>query len=267
MEAPETRLPGLYAVRHGRYLHLWKGTAIRPGKDAGRQTTALLKDYVAQLEAYDCTLAGNCIRTWIFVRDVDINYAGMVKARRELFSENGLTGATHYIASTGIDGRHADPQALVIFGAYAVKGLEPGQIRYLRATTHLCPASEYGVTFERGTCIRYGDRRHVFISGTASIDSRGRIVHEGDAGRQTIRMIENVEALLREAECETEDMAQIIVYIRDIADYTVIGAIIGNRFPETPKLIVLASVCRPGWLVEMECIAIKKENNARFEPL
>ena len=29
---------------------------------------------------------------------------------------------------------------------------------------------EYGVTFERGTAVTYGDRRHVFIAGTASID-------------------------------------------------------------------------------------------------
>jgi len=28
---------------------------------------------------------------------------------------------------------------------------------------------------------------------------------------------------------------------------------------------VLAAVCRPGWLIEMECIAIKDIEDSRFE--
>ena len=64
--------------------------------------------------------------------------------------------------------------------SYAVDGLEPGQIQFLYAPTHLNPTYEYGVTFERGTAVTYGDRKQVFISGTASIDNRGEIVYPGD---------------------------------------------------------------------------------------
>jgi enamine deaminase RidA (YjgF/YER057c/UK114 family) len=269
MEVLEDRLSGLFGARHGKYLHLWKGTAIaaEPGNNPEKQMNTLLANYIAQLKEHGCTLAGNCIRTWIFVQNVDVNYAGIVKARRELFAENGLTEKTHYIASTGINGRHADPEAVVVFDAYAVKGLEDGQIRYLHARPHMSATASYGVTFERGTCVHYGDRRHVFISGTASIDSKGKIVHDGDVCNQTVRVIENVTALLREAECDAGDIAQIIVYLRDIADYAATESIIEKHFPETPKLIVLAPICRPGWLVEMECFAIRKDNNAGFEPL
>ncbi|MDR1381047.1 MAG: hypothetical protein LBJ47_06165 [Tannerella sp.] len=260
---------GLSCVRHGKYLHLWKATATaaEPGNDAEKQMNTLLKDYIAQLGEHGCTLAGNCLRTWIFVQNVDVNYAGVVKARRELFAENGLTEKTHYIASTGINGRHADPKAVVILDSYAVRGLDPGQVRHLHARTHMSPTSEYGVTFERGTCIRYGDRRHVLISGTASIDRNGDIVHDGDIGGQTARMIENVEVLLREAGCAAADIAHITVYLRDPADHTVVRPLIENRFPGIPKLIVLAPICRPGWLVEMECFAIAKDSNPEFEPL
>jgi enamine deaminase RidA (YjgF/YER057c/UK114 family) len=260
---------GLSVVRHGKYLHLWKGTAIaaEPEHDPEKQMNTLLKTYLAQLQEHGCTLAGNCIRTWIFVQNVDVNYAGIVKARRELFAENGLTEETHYIASTGINGRHANPEAVVILDAYAVKGLEDGQIRYLHATSRMSPTARYGVTFERGTCVLYGDRRHIFISGTASIDDRGKTIHEGDICKQTVRMIENVMALLREAECTAVDVAQIILYLRDMADYATAGSIMEKYFPETPKLIVLAPICRPGWLVEMECFAIGKDSNPDFEPL
>jgi enamine deaminase RidA (YjgF/YER057c/UK114 family) len=263
------RPSGLFGARHGKYLHLWKGTAIaaEPENDPEKQMNTLLNSYVAQLKEHDCTLAGNCIRTWIFVRDVDVNYAGIVKARRELFAENGLTEKTHYIASTGINGQHADPEAAVIFDSYAVKGLEDGQIQYLYARPQMSSTARYGVTFERGTCVRYGDRRHVFISGTASIDNKGKTVHEGDVCNQTVCMIENVTALLREAECEAGDVAQIIVYLRDMADYETVESIVEKHFPETPKLILLAPICRPGWLVEMECLAIREDNNTGFEPL
>ena len=257
---------GLFAVRHGSYLHLWKGSAVCQANDSEWQMNRLLKEYMEQLSRYDCTLSNHCIRTWIFVQNVDVNYGGIVKARRETFAENGLTENTHYIASTGISGRHADPNSIVIFDAYAVQGLQPEQIQYLYAKTHLSPTHKYGVTFERGTCIRYGDRRHTFISGTASIDRNGLIVHEGDVVKQTYRTIENVETLLQEAGHELHDIAHIIVYMRDIADYNTIRPIFDRQFAEIPKVYVLASVCRPGWLVEMECIAIRQDENNSFDP-
>ena len=187
-----------------------------------------------------------------------------MKARRENFIEQGLTQDTHYIASTGIGGLPADTRSLVQLGTYALVGFEPDQQRYLYAKTHLNPTYEYGVTFERGTRIDYGDRRHVFISGTASINNRGEVVHVGDIIRQTERMWENVEALLSEAETSFDDVAQIIVYLRDISDYDIVSRMFQERFPDTPFVITLAPVCRPTWLIEMECLAIKEVSNPQF---
>jgi hypothetical protein len=34
-----------------------------------------------------------------------------------------------------------------------------------------------------------------------------------------------------------------------------------ERFPGRPYVIVHAPVCRPGWLIEMECMAVKQVNN------
>lgn len=101
--------------------------------------------------------------------------------------------------------------------SYAVKGISSEQIQYLYAPDHLNPTYEYGVSFERGTCVKYGDRRQVFISGTASINNKGEVVYPGDIRKQTHRMWENIEALLNEAECSFDDVAQAIVYLRDPA--------------------------------------------------
>ena len=146
----------------------------------------------------------------------------------------------------------------------AVAGVKPEQIGYLYASDYLNRTSDYGVSFERGTAVTYGDRKHVFISGTASIDNKGEVVYQGDVVLQTHRMIKNVEALLAEAGCGFSDVAQIIVYLRDIADYRVINRLFASMFPQYPCIIVQAPVCRPGWLVEMECIALKKEQNNNY---
>ena len=171
---------GLVIARHNGYEHLWKMGMCSPEGDSAQQTTTLLKQYEDLLQRHGATLADNCIRTWFYVRDVDTQYAGMVRARRENFQEQGLTENTHFIASTGIGGSPADTKALVQLGTYALMGFAPEQQRYLYAKTHLNPTYEYGVTFERGTTISYGDRSHVFISGTASINNKGEVVHVGD---------------------------------------------------------------------------------------
>lgn len=255
---------GLFEVRHGAYRHLWCGSAFNRAANSEYQTRLLLNDYVMQLMEQGCKLADNCVRTWFFVQNVDVNYAGVVKARNEVFVTQNLTEKTHYIASTGIGGRHADPKVLVQMDAYAVDGLKPGQIHYLYAPTHLNPTYEYGVSFERGTYVDYGDRRQVFISGTASINNKGEIVYPGDIRKQTLRMWENVEALLKEAECGFEHIGQMIVYLRDAADYQVVKQMYDQRFPSTPKVFLHAPVCRPGWLIEMECMGVRKLENAEL---
>ncbi len=257
---------GDYEVSHGGYRHIWSATNFNKASKSEYQTRLLLNDYVMRLAEQGCSLADNCIRTWFFVQNVDVNYGGVVKARNEVFLTQNLTEKTHFIASTGIAGRHADHEVLVQMDAYAVDGLQKEQIHYLYAPTHLNPTYEYGVSFERGTYIDYGDRRHVFISGTASINNRGEIMYPGDIRRQTERMWENVETLLAEAECGFEHVGHLIVYLRDIADYTVVQEMFEQRFPNIPKVYLQAPVCRPGWLVEMECMAVKAINNVAYKP-
>ena len=255
---------GLFESVHGNYRHFWNGSAFNRAANSEYQTRLLLNDYVMQLMEQQCTLANNCIRTWFFVQNVDVNYAGVVKARNEVFVTQNLTEHTHYIASTGIGGRHADPKVTVQMDSYAVKGISSEQIQYLYAPDHLNPTYEYGVSFERGTCVKYGDRRQVFISGTASINNKGEVVYPGDIRKQTHRMWENIEALLNEAECSFDDVAQAIVYLRDPADHQVVKEMFEQHFPCLPKVILLAPVCRPGWLIEMECIAVKADQNENF---
>ena len=259
----ETRLlpNGLFEAKRGNYRQLWLGGSYNRAANSEYQMRLLFNDYALQLMQEGCTLADNCLRTWIFVQNVDCNYAGVVKARNQVFATQNLTEKTHFIASTGIGGRHADPSVLVMLDAYAVEGLRPEQIQQLYARTHLNPTYEYGVSFERGTAIDFDTYRQILISGTASINNKGEVVHAGDIRKQTFRMWENVEALLKEAGSGYEDVTHLIVYLRDVADYQVVRDLFAERFPDIPTVITLAPVCRPGWLIEMECSALKKQEN------
>ena len=248
---------GLYEVRHGDFRHLFNASAHNLAANSEYQMRLLFNEYVMQLAEEGCTLADNCIRTWLFVNDIDLNYGGVVRARNQVFFTQGLTQNTHFIASTGIGGRQQDPNVLSQMDNYAIAGVKPEQIHYLYAPTHLNRTSDYGVSFERGTYVDYADRRHVFISGTASINNKGEVMYAKDVEQQTRRMWENVEALLAEAECTYDDVCEMIVYLRDIADYDLVCALYQERFPGKPVVIVHAPVCRPGWLVEMECTAVK----------
>lgn len=254
-------------LQHGDYEHLWTVDSRAEGEGSDVQSRAILARYADELEGEGCTLVDSCIRTWFYVQDVDNNYAGLVRARREFFEEQGLRRDTHYIASTGIEGRNGAVGELVTMDAYAVRGLAEGQVKFLYARDYLSPTADYGVTFERGTAVQYGDRRHLFISGTASIDARGEVVHVGDVCGQTERMIRNIEALLAEGGATMEDVQMAIVYLRDMGDYEQVAKLLAERLPELPMTITLAPVCRPQWLIEMECVAAVAKGGDRFPKL
>ena len=250
---------------HNSYSHLWSADKPQGNwNDSRLQTKELLVNYVENIKKEECSLLCDTIRTWFFVQNVDVNYAGVVTGRNEIFDEEGLTVDSHFITSTGIQGRIADHRVTTVMDAYTVKGLKQEQIQFLYAPTHLNNTAEYGVRFERGTAVHYGDRSQVFISGTASINNKGEVVHIGDIRNQTLRMWENVETLLAEANCSFDDLAQMIVYLRDISDYAVVKDMFDEKFPNTPKILVLAPVCRPTWLIEMECIAVRGNDNENY---
>ena len=268
MTGVQTRVTasGLYEASHGSFRHLWNASAHNLAANSEYQMRLLFNEYVMQLAEEGCKLADNCMRTWLFVNDIDLNYGGVVRARNQVFFTQGLTVHTHFIASTGIGGRQQDTNVLAQMDNYAIAGIKQEQIHYLYAPTHLNRTSDYGVSFERGTYIDYADRRHVLISGTASINNKGEIMYAKDVVKQTHRMWENVEALLKEADCTYDDVCEMVVYLRDTADYELVKELYEERFSGKPYVIVHAPVCRPGWLVEMECMAIKQVEHPEHAP-
>lgn len=241
---------------------VWMGDADIPSSDSYMMTQEFLANIADHLSAHKASMLDNCLRTWFFVRDVDTNYGGVVKGRNHIFQDYGLTADTHFIASTGIGGYPKNPKDYVSFNAYADTSVKPADVKFITGSSHLNPTIDYGVAFERATVVDYPDRRRLYISGTASIDNKGEILHEGDIRMQTLRMLENIEVLLDEAECEWQDVAHLIVYLRDISDRYVVEEIFRTACDGIlsciPRIFLNAPVCRPGWLIETEAMAITR---------
>lgn len=254
-------------VSHGAYQSFWIPTTPSAAGPSEAQTKDIFRRLLDVLEPNSLSLERDVIRTWLYVRDVDNNYKGMVDVRRELFERFGMRRDTHYIASTGIEGLGEEVKDLVVMDSLAVKGLDRSQITYMSATDYLSPTHAYNVTFERATRVLYGDRAHYYISGTASIDNEGNVLYPGNITRQANRTLVNVEALLNNYDAELSDLKILVVYLRDMADFKVVKSFLDERLPESiPRTIVKGSVCRPKWLIEMEGVAITAEDQPRYEP-
>lgn len=249
------------AIKGETYTYVMHTVRFSPSQAAGTGSkTQMLKafaEHKAVLTHLGGTIEADCQRTWIYVRDIDAHYTGAVEGRNEFFAQEGLYAHTHFIASTGIGGISATKEALVAADFFSVLGLERDKIRYLHATDYLNPTHEYGVAFERGTALDLPDGQLYLISGTASIDKHGKCLHLGDVVTQAGRLFLNIEKLLEDGGSNLEEVKYMIVYLRDVADYDTINRYLQIRFPHVPRLITEARVCRPEWLVEVECVAQK----------
>jgi enamine deaminase RidA (YjgF/YER057c/UK114 family) len=252
--------PRQVLLEKGGLGHLWS-TGLCAGNhspvvSAADQTRAVFDELLETLSAHGGTLADHCVRTWLYLRDVDIFYQDLVDARTALFDRHGLTRDTHYLASTGIEGTCGCRYDVVTMDAYSILGLAPAQVTYLNDFDRLCATKDYDVTFERGTRIGYADRAHHLISGTASIDGTGAVVHPGDVLRQLEHALENVDALLQSGASGLDDMMHLTVYLRDPSDTSRVGGLLRERFGSLPTLVLQGPVCRPEWLVEIEGVAV-----------
>lgn len=227
------------------------------GNNSYLQTIMLFEKYLKTMEDRRLTMSQHCVRTWIYVADIDVNYAGVVKARNDIFRRYGLTVDTHFIASTGIGGYSETRSASVAMDFLTFPDIKEEDKMYLTALDFLNPTHEYGVAFERGTRLTRSGNMTYFISGTASIDNKGHVIYLGDIRRQTARLLENIGALLKDGGATMKNVKYFLIYLRDISDYEVVDSFMNTAFPSVPRVVVHAKVCRPEWLVEMECVAEK----------
>jgi enamine deaminase RidA (YjgF/YER057c/UK114 family) len=197
---------------------------------------------------------GDVVRTWIYLADIDRDYDTFNQVRRALFRSRGIKPPP---ASTGIQGVPYPADRLCGLDLCAMAG--PGRRRVVPCSAPtLNEAPAYGSDFSRGMRVDLPDRSVLFISGTASIDTEGRVVHVGDIEGQVERMLLNVERLLQQQGATGADLVSAITYLKR-PEFVEPFLRVARRHPLPPRLpntLCHADICRPDWLCEMEAIAV-----------
>lgn len=194
------------------------------------------------------------VRTWIYLSDIDRHYDDLNRARRVLFQSRGVLPCP---ASTGIQGKVSPADRGCGLDLRALAGPGRFQVRPIHAST-MNEAPSYGSDFSRGMQVTTDDRAVIYLSGTASIDTEGRVLHVGDLPGQADRMLLNIQQLLAEQGAGFRHLVSAITYLKRPEDLPPMLEVCRRRgFPEQiPNTFCVADVCRPEWLCEMEVIAV-----------
>lgn len=101
--------------------------------------------------------------------------------------------------------------------------------------------------------------RLLFVSGQLPIDPQTQQMVEGDIEKQTVQVIDNLEAILKEAGSSLHCVLRVDIFLKDLArDFARVNAIYAKRFTgEHPpaRQTVQVSELPKGSPIEISCIA------------
>jgi enamine deaminase RidA (YjgF/YER057c/UK114 family) len=228
------------------------------------------------------------IRTWLYLGDI-VGMEGPVQRYQELnrartdsfvgtsfladrLPRSGALPAEFqaYPASTGIGTEDHDVVMSCIALATDRTDILAVPLENPRQTAAYDYAASYSPKspkFARAMALSCGSHATIFVSGTASItDSETR--HVGDPAAQAHETLDNIEALIGEPNLARHglpglgsslvNLGLVRVYVKRQEDYAKIRAACQARLGEVPTVYVIADVCRPDLLVEIEGIAFSR---------
>jgi 2-iminobutanoate/2-iminopropanoate deaminase len=100
----------------------------------------------------------------------------------------------------------------------------------------------------------------VFVSGTTSLDGRGR-VQGNDAGEQTLVTMRKVAAGLKSAGATLRDLTRLTIFVTDIRDMGAVTKALAKALKGSvvsSTLVAVSALAVPGLLVEIESTAVVK---------
>lgn len=244
-------------VEVGELRHLYLAGVVGgtegDGLDAYGQASSMFRCAEVCLGAEQIPFR-DVLRTWIHLPDIDRTYADLNRARSEFFTQRGVRPAP---ASTGIQGVVYPPDRKCGLSLTTIVGRKRVPSRPVHAPT-MNEAPSYGSDFSRGIAADLPDRRVIYVSGTASIDAEGRVVHVGDIEGQVDRMLLNVEEILAGQGTGYAGLVSAITYLKRPEFLEPFRRVAARRglAERIPNSIVVAGVCRPEWLCEIEAVAV-----------
>ena len=100
--------------------------------------------------------------------------------------------------------------------------------------------------------------KFLYLSGMMPIDPATGLLAPADIRQQTQRIVENIDALLKDAGCTEADVVKTTCFLSDMANFAAFNEVYGAYFVSKPARSCVAVRELPkGALVEVEVIAYK----------
>jgi enamine deaminase RidA (YjgF/YER057c/UK114 family) len=106
-----------------------------------------------------------------------------------------------------------------------------------------------------------GAQRVLLCSGQVSLDPDGNLKHPGDMAKQVEAALDNLEAVLREADMDFPNVVRVNYYATDVDALreclpSAGARITGGGAPVASTVLGITKLARPGLLVEIEATAV-----------
>ena len=203
-------------------------------------------------------------RAWNYLSDIHGDDAGLERYRRfNLGRARAFEGAARSVVgrvpaacALGL----AEGPLSVAFMAGTTPALPIENPRQVSAYLYPTDYGPRSPTFSRAALVYPEGQEWLFVSGTASIVGH-RSVHLGDAVAQTHESLDNIAAVLEEAnrQCRSTPFGlgelTCRVYVRHAEDANAVMAVVRQRCGDAPVVCLQADVCRVELLVEIEAMA------------
>ena len=111
--------------------------------------------------------------------------------------------------------------------------------------------------YSQGVLVEGG--RTLYIAGQVPIDPKtGNLVGEGNIRTQTERVLDNIEAILREAGMGFHDLVKVGIFLANFDDFAEVNETYGRRFSDSPPARTTVQIDRfpRGFLIEIDAIAV-----------
>jgi enamine deaminase RidA (YjgF/YER057c/UK114 family) len=98
----------------------------------------------------------------------------------------------------------------------------------------------------------------VFVSGTTSLDAKGRVQGK-DAAQQTVVTMRKIESALKSAGATLKDLTRLTIFVTDIRDMGAVSKALDKALKSSvvsATLVAVSALAVPGLLVEIESTAV-----------
>jgi enamine deaminase RidA (YjgF/YER057c/UK114 family) len=226
---------------------------IRPTdtrRSRAQQTREVFEKMEAALQDEGMTFA-NVVRTWFHLDDILAWYDEFNAVRNMFFTERNVFNGI-VPASTGVGTANKHGAALV--GAVLAIKPRSDRVQIEAVPSPLqCPALDYKSAFSRAVEVRLGGQRHLYVSGTASIDEHGASVCIDDFDGQVHHTMAVVEAILKSRQMTWTDTRRAVAYFTHLRDAAHFESLCRScDVPDVSATAVHATICREELLFEFE---------------